>query len=445
MRSVRLRVAEGRRPMVVSAEMGYGHLRAAVPVAAALDTPVVLADREPLASPGDRRVWDGVRRLHELSSRGSELPLVGPPMRRLLDAATSIPPLHPLRNLADPTAATLALERLVDRGFGDGLVRALRADDRPLLTTFYAPAVVADLAGLREIYCIVTDADVNRVWVPRRPRSSAIRYLVPTRRVMQRLRAYGVPEANVTFTGFPLPLSLLGDEHLDVLRADLAQRLVRLDPHGSFRDQCRHELSHFFPGLPATRRGPAPRLTFAVGGAGAQARIIDAALPGLRAAIEGGRLCLTLVAGTRREVQQRFVRSLQRHRLGHQLGRAVEIVYEPDHHAYFEAFEQLLRRTDVLWTKPSELTFYAALGLPLVLTDPVGAHERFNRRWIREQGVGLEQRDPRFLAGRLREWLHDGTLAAAAWSGFVRLPKLGTRRILEEIGTARPSCPRARP
>ena len=97
----------------------------------------------------------------------------------------------------------------------------------------------------------------------------------------------------------------------------------------------------------------------------------------------------------------------------------------------------LLARTDVLWTKPSEMTFYAALGLPLVLASPVGAHERINRRWVRESGAGVKQRDPRFAGEWLTEMLVDGALAAAAWAGYMRLPKFGLYRILEAVG-ARP-------
>ena len=44
----------------------------------------------------------------------------------------------------------------------------------------------------------------------------------------------------------------------------------------------------------------------------------------------------------------------------------VEVLQEPDFDSYYEAMNALLARTDVLWTKPSELTFYAALGLPIV-------------------------------------------------------------------------------
>ena len=87
----------------------------------------------------------------------------------------------------------------------------------------------------------------------------------------------------------------------------------------------------------------------------------------------------------------------------------------------------------MLWTKPSELSFYPALGLACMLSRPLGAHERYNRRWLREQGVGLKHRRLDHARGWFEEWLEDGTLAAAAWSGFVRLPKHGTERIAQLV------------
>lgn len=426
------------KPLVVTAEMGYGHIRAARPIASALGVEVTMADREPLAAPGEKRIWDLVRHAHESSSRGSELPVVGRPIRRLLEMATMIPPLHPYRDLAGPSFAARLLDHLIERGFGSTLVDRLRATGQPLVTTFYAPAIVADRAGIESIYCIVTDADINRVWVPARPRGSRIRYLAPSRRAVRRLEAFGVPPDRISFTGFPLPASLVGDEHLHILRRNLGPRLARLDPKRRFREQFHHELSHFFSGSHAEHEGEPPLLTFAVGGAGAQAGLVDAFLPEMRPGLLSGKIRLALVAGTRVEVLRRFERALDGAGLGHRVGEGIELLHEPELDTYFRRFDELLARTDILWTKPSELTFYAGLGIPLVLTHPVGVHERFNRRLAREQGVGLKQRAPRHIASRIREWLADGTLAAAAWSGFMRLPKFGTARVLEEIDASRP-------
>jgi len=74
-----------------------------------------------------------------------------------------------------------------------------------------------------------------------------------------------------------------------------------------------------------------------------------------------------------------------------------------------------------------------ALAIAFVSAPPVGVHERYNRRWIREQGAGLKQRDPRYANQWLEEWLDDGLLGGAAWSGFMRLPKFGLYRILRLV------------
>jgi hypothetical protein len=165
-----------------------------------------------------------------------------------------------------------------------------------------------------------------------------------------------------------------------------------------------------------------PLLVFAVGGTGTQTSIVRRFLPSLRAPIIDGRLQLALVAGVRREVAGCFERWLRENQLA---GHGVEVLVESDFRAYYRAFNALLARADVLWTKPSELTFYAALGLPLVFAPPIGAHERYNRAWAIEQGAGIEQGAPETAGQWLMRALEDGALARAAWAGFHRLPSRG--------------------
>ncbi|TAM56209.1 MAG: hypothetical protein EPN53_02020 [Acidobacteria bacterium] len=420
------------RPItVVSIDMGYGHLRAAHALADALATPVLEIDRAPLAGPGEEGRWRRVRVGYEALSRLSQVPLLGRPTRRLLEAITAIPHLHPHRDQSPPTAAVRWLERLARSGVGEGLVAHLRATGATLLTTFYAPAVIADLAGAERIVCVVTDADLNRVWVPRDPGRSRIHYAAPSERAGRRLRAYGVPPERIHLTGFPLPGELLGGTDLEALRQRLAARLVRLDPAGAFRAQLRDELAHLVGPLPVDVAGEAPLVTFAVGGAGAQAGMARALLRSLSTPILAGTIRLALVAGVRAEVAASFRLWAENEGLAGRFGNGLEILCEDTVPAYLARFNRLLERTDVLWTKPSELTFFAALGIPLVFARPVGVHERLNRRWAIQRGAGLKQDDPRHAAEWLREWLDDGTLAATAWSGYVRLPKFGTPRVIE--------------
>jgi hypothetical protein len=422
-----------RKPLVVAVEMGYGHLRAAQPIADLLGEPVVHVDRPPLALPDEARLWNRVRAAYELTSRVSQVPVLGSPLKWGLDRLTSIPHLHPYRDLSAPTHGVLTLDRLIRRRLGQGLVEELRRSGRPLLTTFYTPAVLADRAGLDDVWCVVTDTDVNRIWAPVDAGATRIRYLVPTHRAGKRLRQYGVPQDRIHFTGFPLPHELVGGPELPVLTRNLAARVVRLDRDGEFRRECPEELAHFLGPLPREEEGRPPLITYAVGGAGAQAGMAGQFLPGLRPEIEAGRLRLALVAGVRPEVKHVFEECLDEAGLSGAVGNGIEILFQPAMEAYLRSMNALLARTDVLWTKPSEMCFFAALGMPLVCAPPVGVHERFNRRWVRESGAGVKQRDARFAAEWLSDMLSEGTLAAAAWAGFMRLPKFGLYRILETV------------
>jgi len=426
-----------RDPAVVAVEMGYGHLRAATTLAEQLGSEVLHVDRPPIVAAEEERLWRRVRRAYEVVSRLSQFPVVGAPLRFALDWVTNIPRLHPYRDLSAPTSGVLTLERLVRRNLGQGLVRYLRETGAALLTTFYSPAIVADRAGLDRIYCVVTDTDLNRVWAPVRPRETRIHYLVPTRRAARRLLAYGVPAERITFTGFPLPDALVGGPSLAALKRNLAARIVRLDPSAEFRRSMPEELAHFLGSLPREEEGKPAQLTFAVGGAGAQAGRVGSFLPGFRRAIESGFVRIALVAGIRPEVEARFREAIHAARMEPLLGNGIDILYSPTFSEYYARFNALLGRTDVLWTKPSELVFYAALGLPLILATPVGVHERYNRRWVRENGAGLKEREVRFAAEWFTDWLADGVLAAAAWVGYMQLPKFGLYRILEAVHGSR--------
>jgi hypothetical protein len=415
-------------------EMGYGHLRAALALATALDLKVLSVDEAPLADAEEQRLWARARQLYEFVSRASQLPVLGGPFDFALGAMTSIPDLYPIRDLSAPTLPVRYLARQAKRGLGRGLVERLRQAGQSLLTTFYAPAVLADMAGLERICCVVTDADVNRIWAPPDVSRTRIQYLVPGERTARRLRSYGVAPKQISVTGFPLPPELLGGRDLPVLKQNLAARLARLDPRGAFLQTYRDEVTHFLPIPVAPRADSAPPLvTFAVGGAGAQAGLPRRFLPGFKRPLSEGRLRLALVAGVRADVARQFRRALEETGMAAMEGGAVTILVADDLPQYFARFNALLAETDVLWTKPSELTFFAALGIPLVFAPPVGRHESYNLRWAREAGAGVKQRDPGSMAERLLDWIDDGTLAGAAWSGYMRLPKFGTYRISELV------------
>ncbi len=436
------------KPLVVAIDMGYGHLRPAHAIAERLAVPVHDVDRPPLATSQDAALWMWVRRYYEGLSRASQYPLVGPPVRAVLNAITDIGSLYSVRDQSSANLGAHVLEKMIRRGLGKSLVEHLERENAILVTTFYMPAVAADRLGYPHIYCIVTDSDIHRVWAPVDPANTRITYLVPTQRTRRRLRAYGVPPERIQVTGFPLPHELVGGTSLSALKRNLARRLVRLDPTGTFCGDQRHGIQLFLGELPEPPETPeAVHLTYAVGGAGAQVGLVQEFLPSLRALIADGRLKVSLVAGIRQEVADELTKCVREVGMGRQLepGGGLQVLVRESFADYLQAFNALLADTDVLWTKPSEMTFFAGLGLPIIFSWPVGTHERYNRRWAMEAGAGMKQRELRYTAEWFKDWLKDGTLAAAAWAGFTRLPQFGLYQVIEAITSGQSGAGQERP
>jgi hypothetical protein len=430
---------------VVTVLMGLGHLRAAYPLRDLTHEGCIIYGSRRTTPAAEYRIWRRLRSLYYASSKAGAIPLVGKALVALLLAVQRIRPYYPRTDQSKPNLAVKLLRRLIrKRGLCRSLRDKLAAEPHPVIHTFYATAVALDELERQapgpgqDQYLLICDADFNRVWVPEDPRASRIRYLAPCTQVRRRLQVYGVPEESIFMTGFPLPKENIGTETgLEVLKADLLGRLLRLDPCGKFF--CYHERSVLGwlgrDGLPAEREGHFT-VMFAIGGAGAQAEMVMTILESLRDRIRKGEVRLTLSCGIQKKVFERVLGYVSEAGLRGELDRGLEIIYDQDVYAYLDKFNAGLRRTDVLWTKPSELAFYCGLGLPILMADPIGAHEELNKRWLREIHAGVSPPGPIAACG---EWLFDlranGRLAEAAWDGFLKARKLGSYKIERLVRT----------
>lgn len=418
---------------LVAIDMGYGHLRPAHSISTFLGHhPILLADAPPLASPEEQAQWRRARGAYEALSRASSLKIVGPLISRVMAGMTHIDPLFPKRDLSGPSWETKMLESAGQKGMGITLARRLKEGSKSLLTTFYAPALLSDLHGSDSVFCIVTDSDVHRVWVRSLPSRSRVTYLAPTPRVERRLLAYGVSPERIVVTGFPLPHELIGGPTGQTLEANLRRRLTALDPLGRIAPDPHARVLTVPP--PSSDKPSPPHLVFAVGGAGAQSELAARFVPSLAPLLRSGRLKLTLVAGIREKVRTEFAAVIRQAKLIPELESGqIQILHCQSITTYFDDFNRLLAEADILWTKPSELCFYAALGLPLILSSPVGSHEKENQRWVQQAGAAVLQGPPESAADWLSELLEDGTLAGAALAGAMRLPRHGLYRIVELV------------
>ena len=82
----------------------------------------------------------------------------------------------------------------------------------------------------------------------------------------------------IYLTGFPLPMENIGT-NMEILKRDLARRLIRLDPTKRFRIIHGEEVRSYLGDNWDPDMGSGPiTITYAVGGAGAQAEIAGGAV-----------------------------------------------------------------------------------------------------------------------------------------------------------------------
>lgn len=421
---------------VVSANMGLGHQRAAHPLAHLAEGGILVAGSPETTDPDEARFWQRITWSYEVLSRTKAIPVAGRLLYGALDKLLRIPPFYPLRDLSHPSFNNYIVDHLIRSGLGRSLLERLKTRALPILSTFYAPALVADGAGLGPVYCVVCDADLNRVWVASNVANSRIRYLAPCGSVRRRLRQYGVSDDRIFITGFPLPRENIGGPGMEILKADLLARLGRLDPRGRYTAGYGATVADLLGARPVPSGGNG-RVTvaFAVGGAGAQVEIGQAAVQSLKPAILEGRYRMILFAGVNRAVEAAFRAHLAHIGLGSAIGDGVIVVREDSRPAYFDRFNALMRETDILWTKPSELTFYTGLGIPIVMAPPIGSQEGRNLHWLLGKGCAVEQDEPALALEWLTDLVEDGLLAERAMDGFIKNRRLGVFKIEELLAT----------
>jgi len=423
---------------VISVNMGYGHQRTAYPLRdLAFKGEIINANSYQGIPEKDRKIWEGTRRFYEFISNFSRIPLVGKTAFSIYDKFQKILGFYPKRDLSQPNFNLKQIYSFFKKDWGKDLIEKLKINPLPLITTFFIPAFMAEFFNYPgEIFCVVCDADISRTWAPLNPKESKIKYFAPTERVVERLKLYGVKKENIFLTGYPLPLENIGVNPpaggLEILKEDLRLRLLNLDPKKRYFEKYKTLIEEKVGKLPEKSDHPLTIL-FSVGGAGAQKEIAIKIVKSLRERIKRGEIKIILSVGIREKIKKYFEKNLAEIKLNEAKPHCAEIIFEKDIESYFQKFNQVLRKTDILWTKPSELSFYSALGIPIIISSPIGSQEEFNMRWLLKSGFGIFQENPNYTNQWLFDWLEKGYLAEAAMEGFVEGEKLGTLNIENKL------------
>lgn len=415
---------------IVAVSMGYGHQRTAYSLRGLSPDGKVLNANDYEGIPiKDEELWSRVASFYEFISRFKRVPLIGTAVFSLYDRLQKILSFYPKRDLSRPTVSLRQIFRLIARGWGKDLAHRLGDKQLPLVTTFFMTAFMTeefDYPG--KIFCVTADADVARDWAPLDPKKTRIHYCASTSRVFERLKLYGVKEKNIHLTGYPLPKENIGGASMKILKDDMRLRLVNLDLAGKYINEYHPVIKENFGRLPKSSGRPLTIL-FSVGGAGAQKEIGIDMVKSLKDDIKNKRVKVILSAGTRRETVDYFMSELKQLGFKDFLNGGVEILCAIGLSDYFAKFNEALRTTDILWTKPSELSFYCALGIPIIMAPPIGSQEDFNKEWLLGVGAAMDQYDPRYTHEWLFDYLKDGWFAEAAMHGFLDAEKMGTYNI----------------
>jgi len=211
---------------------------------------------------------------------------------------------------------------------------------------------------------------------------------------------------------------------MDILKKDLGYRILNLDPKGNYRKIYKPLIKSYLGELPSLPNHPLT-IMFSIGGAGAQKEIGAQIINSLKDKILDKKIRVIISVGVREELREYF----QNHVKGLQLDGWAHILSGKNMNDYFEKFNKALRTTDILWTKPSELSFYSGLGIPIVIAPPLGSQEDFNKKWLLHIGSAIEADNPKYADQWIFDLLDSGDFAEMAMQGFIEIKSLGTYNI----------------
>ncbi|MGV8086650.1 MAG: DUF6938 domain-containing protein [Candidatus Woesearchaeota archaeon] len=421
---------------IIAVDMGYGHQRAAYPLKDIAYERIITANSDKIISEKERNIWEKTRSLYEAVSRLKNIPILGQLIFKTYDQIQKISPFFPFKDYSMPNFSTIKLQRIINNGFGRSLVEYTSKKNIPVITTYSVAAMMYEYNN-KKVYLVVTDTDISRAWVSNNPKTSNITYFAPCKHVVLRLKQYGISEEKIIETGFPLPKENIGKND-EIVKQDLVARLVNLDPGGVFFEKYKGLLieklgfkknQKFNTESLAKFKTHNLTLTYAIGGAGAQKELALDIIKSLRQKIESKELVLNIIVGIKLELKMFFEKEIKNIGMQASIGAGINIVFALDKKTLFETTNKILRTTDILWTKPSEMSFYTALGIPIIIAPPIGSHEIFNKEWLEHIGSGFVQENPKFTKEWLYYWMQEGRFADAAIQGFIDAPRHGIYNI----------------
>lgn len=276
------------------------------------------------------------------------------------------------------------------------------------------------------VWVAVTDFDVHRLWIHERMAG----YFAASDEVAYRMASKGIDPGSIHVTGIPIMPAFSEPDPGDA--ASGAARSAGADASSLGRTpldkaECARSL-----GLDPAR----PVLALMAGGAGVGAGTGGGGLEATAARLLSlpGDFQLVALAGR----NERLLGDLKRLAASHP-GRFFPM-------GFTRTIERLMKAADLAITKPGGLTSSEclAMGLPMILVNPIPGQEERNADYLLENGAALKAYDGPGLEFRVRALLSDPARLAALRSKALALGKpRAASEILERVLGAADSGPAA--
>ena len=358
-----------RKVLILSAKVGAGHVRAAQAVEEAL------AEEHPEVEVRHIEVLEHMNAVFRRGMMSS--------YKRLVTRLPSVwGMIYGRLERRSVRSKTKRLAALFDRLNAGKLVREVEAfaPDRILCTHF----MPAEILGARRrkgkldcpVYVQLTDYDIHIMWI----QDGVDGYFVATDEMAHALRAKGVGDATVAVTGIPIvPAFARRYPAKTVTRRRLGLR----------------------PGVPT--------VLVAAGGFGLAG--IDATVAGLADAADDVQL---LAIAGRNEKLEQALRDVSRARPG----KIVPFGFVTNMH-------EMMAASDLTVTKCGGLTSSEcmAMGLPMVIVNPIPGQEERNSDYLLENGVAVRANSPAHLAYKVQKLLADPARLARMRAAARRIAK----------------------
>lgn len=415
--------------LLVTAEMGFGHLRAIKPLSDILQNPIIELSKNDNSSEKEKKRWNKIRNQYEYLSRCKDKPIIGKLIYPIFNQLLKIP-TNTTKDLSSASYQVKLLSYFIrKKNICNGILSLLKKkENSTLLTSFYAPAIANDIYNKTKSYCIICDSDINRVWVSKNPKESNITYFSPCQTASNRLKQYGIDEKNIILTGFPFPKELIGNTNKDILINNFTKRLSKLTKNEQIFLNLLKNLDFASHHSLTSLKDNKLEITLAIGGAGAQKNLAKKIIEDLENLLLEDKVKLNLVTGIKGEVKDYFTLLCQKAQLEN-----INIVYADNFDDYYNLFNKTIANTDILITKPSELTFYCALGLPILLTEPIGYQEEKNKQWAFENNFALNFPYHESLDKFIEREITNNTFAEIATNAFKNNSQNGVYQIIDYI------------